>query len=206
MIKRTLEQPTLIIDNFLEAPLLWRLFALRQEFKRDDIDTYAGERTNTLDNLNETLFHSLAGKLIKHVPGKHAFTQLQTSFTLTDGSYGKGWIHEDEPFYNVAGIIYLNPEPPKDSGTVFYRKTAFEALPHFNEQFFAELDADPKDRMVFEKYKDEQRKVFKRALTVENVYNRCVLFPPNTWHSVDSYFGTTKEDSRLVITIFGTAV
>ena len=53
-MKRTLSQPTVIIDNFLEAPLLWRQFALKQEFKRDDIDTYAGTRTDTLDILNES--------------------------------------------------------------------------------------------------------------------------------------------------------
>jgi len=205
-MKRTLSQPTVIIDNFFEAPLLWRQFALKQEFKRDDIDTYAGTRTDTLDKLNESYFHTVAGKLIKHIPDKHAFDQLQMSFTLTDESYGKGWIHEDESFYNVAGLIYLNPAPPKDSGTVFYRKTAHEALPHFNEQFFAELDAKPEDRHVFEKYKQEQRKIFKRSLTIENVYNRCILFPPNTWHSADQYFGTNKDDSRLVLTIFGTAV
>lgn len=207
MKHRILSQPTIIVDDFFESPTVWREYALKQTFNFDSkIDTYAGERTATLDKLNINLFHKVAGKLIKHIPHKSSFSKLQMSFTLTDKTYGTGWIHDDEDFYNVAGIIYLTPNPPPNTGTAFYHKTAHEPLPHFNDQFFNELKAAPEDRHIYEKYKEEQRSVFKKTLTVENIYNRCVLFNPTNWHSVERYFGNTKEDSRLVLTIFGHAV
>jgi hypothetical protein len=46
---------------------------------------------------------------------------------------------------------------------------------------------------------------FKQTISVQNVYNRMILFHPLTWHAPAGYFGNTLEDSRLTITFFGTA-
>jgi hypothetical protein len=198
------KQPIKIIDDFFEAPSAWRHYGLKQEFTRDENSTWPGTRTETVDQLNEDLFHSLAKNIIKHIPGKQNFLSLQANFALVDKTYSLGWIHQDESKYNVAGIVYLNQEPADNSGTIFYRKIIDNDI-DFNELFFKELEANPEDREGFLKYKQEQRTMFINTLTVHNVFNRCVLFSPDEWHSADSYFGETKDDSRLTINFFGYA-
>lgn len=202
---RTLPQPIKVVDDFFELPELWRYYALKQDFTRDETSTWPGLRTNSLDNLNLSLFHTLAGKIIPHIHGKDKFVHLKVNFAITDGSYNLGWLHQDEPQYNVAGLIYLTPDAPMGTGTSFYNKVA-NTDQNFNSVFFDELQSQPEDRIAFEKYKLDQRSLFIKNMTVENVFNRCVLFSPDVWHGADRYFGSTKEDSRLTLTFFGLAV
>ncbi len=197
-------QPIKVIDDFFESPELWRSYALSQTYTRDEKSTWPGIRSNVLNELNMSLFGSLASNLIKHIHDKTKFLHLKVNFALVDGSYNMGWLHQDEPHYNVAGIVYLNKDAPPDTGTSFYNRIA-EQDNDYNKLFFDELAADPADREKFIPLKHEQRKIFKKNMTVENVFNRCIMFPPSMWHGADNYFGTTNEDSRLTIVFFGIA-
>ncbi len=201
---RTLKQPIKVIDNFFESPDLWRFYALKQAYTRDDQSTWPGLRTAPLNEISMPLFGSLASNLIKHIHGKTFFSHLKVNFASVDGSYNLGWLHQDEPHYNVAGIVYLNKDAPPDTGTSFYNRIA-EQDNDYNKLFFDELAADPADREKFIPLKHEQRKIFKKNMTVENVFNRCIMFPPDHWHGADNYFGSTLDDSRLTITFFGIA-
>lgn len=197
--------PIKVIDDFFEIPSLWRHFALKQEYSRDSrYSTWPGVRTDTLDRLDVNLFHSLAGKIMYHLPQFKYFKNLQVNFSLVDETHGRGWIHDDEPKWNVAGIIYLSPNPPANSGTLFYRKIA-TSNQDFNKIFFEEVCSKPEDRPGYEKYKTEQRALYEKTMTVGNLYNRCLIFNPDMWHSADTYFGKTKDDSRLTINFFGYA-
>jgi len=200
---RILKQPIKVIDNFFEAPDVWRHYALKQDFSSDANSTWPGVRTSTLDVLSATVFNSFASSIMKHLHGKQFFSLLKVNFALVDASYGIGWMHQDEPNYNVAGVVFLNKDAPSNSGISFYTKVT-DSNTNFNSFFFEELKTKPESRN-FKKFKEEQRSLFKRNMTVENVFNRCVLFPPDNFHAVDGYFGTSKEDSRLTITFFGVA-
>lgn len=202
---KTLKQPIKVIDNIFEAPDVWRHYALKQQFSRDEKSTWPGLRTPTLDVLSMGLFNSLATTLINHMHGKKYFSLLKVNFALVDGSYNIGWMHQDEPQYNVAGIIFLNKNAPSNSGLSFYNQVTTNNQ-DYNSIFFEELNAPPVERSSFIKFKEEQRTLFKRTMTVENVFGRCVMFPPDQFHAVDGYFGDTKEDSRLTINFFGIAV
>lgn len=205
-MKKHRKLPIKVIDDFFEIPGLWRYYALKQEFTQDpQYTTWPGSRTKTLDQIDLKLFHSFASKLIKHIPGTTHFASLQVNFASVDSTYGQGWIHTDEPKWNVAGLIYLDPKPAPKSGTLFYDKIG-DSDTNFNEAFFNELGADPKDRKKFNKVKEEQRKLFRKTMTVGNVYNRCIIFSPDVWHSADTYFGDTLDNSRLTLTFFGYAV
>lgn len=202
---RTLKQPIKVIDNFFESPELWRSYALKQEYARDEYSTWPGVRSTPLNELNDNLFGSLASKLINHIHDKTGFIKLKVNFACVDESFGSGWLHQDEPEYNVAGIIYLNKDAELGTGTTFYNRIHHTDR-NFNQMFIDELNADPISRIKYEKFKEDQRSLFKKNMTVENVFNRCVMFPSECWHSVDRFFGTTKEDSRLTINFFGIAV
>ncbi len=195
--------PIKVIDTFLESPELWREFALRQEFTRDNESPWPGLRTKLLTEINTDLFSSFASKLIKHCHGGGGFTNLEVSFALVDETYKTGWLHQDEPHYNIAGIIFLNPYPEKSSGTSFYHmvKPAQESFTHLLQEEFA---TPVNERRDYTEDKQRQRSYFKKNMSVENEFNRCVMFHPNEWHAADGFFGSTLHDSRLTINFFGT--
>lgn len=114
------KQQLKIIDNFLESPGLWKEYALKQEYFKDE-SGYPGKKTKPLDEINANLFHSIARKIIIHANGRQGFQRLKLQFacTTTEDIF-QNVIHQDEPFYNVAGIIYLNENAPKDTGTKFF--------------------------------------------------------------------------------------
>lgn len=197
--------PTKIIDDFLEAPQLWRYFALKQEFFVDDVSNFPGKFSKPLQDLNVNLFHSIAGKIIQHLQGYNHFQDLQIAFRLADKSFGEGWIHHDDPKFNVAGLIYLNDTPPENSGTIFYNQI-FENLKSYEDYKFQEFSSPPEERYKFNNYKEDQRSYFKKNMTVHNVFNRCVLYSPLLWHSADKFFGDTDQTSRLTLNFFGRAV
>lgn len=201
---RTLKQPIKVIDNFFEAPMLWREFALKQDYFKDQYFSWPGIRSKPLNEINFDLFQTFASALMNHMHDKQGFAHLKVNFALVDGSYNLGWLHLDEPHYNVAGVIYLNKEAKIGTGTSFYNRV-LDSGESFSNYFFEELNSN-EDKTKFISIKERQRSSFKRTMTVENVFNRCVMFPPEVWHGVDSYFGSTKEDSRLTITFFGRAV
>lgn len=197
--------PVKIIDNFLEAPQLWRHFALKQEFFNDDTPNFPGKYTLSIQDINETLFHSIASKLIKHLQGYSYFEELQISFRIADKTFGNGWIHYDDPKFNVAGLIYLNEDPPAESGTIFYTCEK-ENIKSYQDYKFREFLSTPENRHNFDVYKKEQQTYFRKNMTVHNVFNRCVLYSPMFWHSADKFFGDTHQTSRLTINFFGRAV
>lgn len=166
-------QPIKIVDEFLETPLLWRHFALKQSYEKDQ-SWHPGKKTLPLDQLNISLFHQLAAKIIVHVTGKNRFERLKIQFAFTtENDKNDLPPHTDEPFYNVAGLIYLKNHPALDAGTSFY---AFD-----------------------------QNDNLKCTLEVKNIFNRMILFDPNTLHKQTNMFGKDIEDGRLTIIFFGTA-
>jgi hypothetical protein len=63
---RTLKQPIKVIDNFFEAPELWRHYGLQQEFTKDENSTWPGTRTTTLDQLdmNDEIINNFVNRFI----------------------------------------------------------------------------------------------------------------------------------------------
>lgn len=45
--------------------------------------------------------------------------------------------------------------------------------------------------------------VFKKVYDVENVYNRCILYPAHLFHEGQSFFGNNLLNSRLNLVFFG---
>lgn len=197
--------PTIVVDNFYEDPDLWREFALNQDFFKGDRGNWPGLRTELLHRLDRNLFNVVMKKLLFILKdyGIREVTELQTGFQSIDESYGRGWVHDDDPTFQVAGVIYLNKDAPLGSGTTIYEDSA-----DFNGELytkaFAEdvLSESPKDRIQYSKYRDEQISHFKKSIVVENVYNRLIMFDSRCWHNAGNFFGTTKDDSRLTQVFF----
>lgn len=200
--------PITILDNFFETPTLVREFALRQNFYKGDRGNWPGKRTDYIDEICPELFHNIASKLIIRIPGARSFELLQTTFQYIPGIYGDGWVHDDDKDHNVAGLIYLNPDPtPINSGTTFYDHRLDVNGEMYSEMFREEVNSeDPEVTNKYAKYRREHKDQWVPNTVVQNRFNRCVMFNPRTWHSADNYFGNDLYDSRLTIVFFGRAV
>ena len=124
---------------------------------------------------------------------------LKINFVLTDESYQFGWIKKEDNFYNVVGIIFLSHTSDK-TGIEFFNQT--KDLNHNYQSLFLE-EYNSNDKSEFLKLKTEQRNYFRRNMFVKSMFNRCVMFHPDTWHSDGQYFGKELKDSRLVIKFYG---
>jgi len=195
--------PTKIIDNFFDTPSVWREFALSQEYTEATTGTWPGTRTELLNDISNEIFEEFALQLLKHLPMYTGFHRLVASFHLIDETYGSGWIHDDDPTLDVSGIVYLTPNAPLGTGTTLYDDQYDANAATFNKRFKEDvLYSTPESRKQLEKYRLEQRSMFTPNTVIENVYNRCVIFDPRTWHSPNNFFGTTKENTRLTLVFF----
>jgi hypothetical protein len=198
--------PTIVIDNFYEEPDLWREYALSQEFYKGDRGSWPGLRTKLLHELDQDIFRVTLRKLLMVMSqyGYSEFLELQTGFQMIDSTYGRGWVHDDDPKLNIAGVIYLNKEAPLDSGTTIYKDQNDFNGDKYTEMFMDDvLIASPEDRAKYEKYREEQVAHFQKTITVESVYNRLIIFDTRNWHSAEKFFGNSVESSRLTQVVFG---
>ena len=197
--------PTIIIDDFYDDPDLVRDYALDQEFFKGDRGSWPGLRTELIHRTDRDFFNVFSKKIWDILkPYNFAdIVELQTGFQLIDETYGRGWVHDDDPKMTVAGVIYLSPETIEGSGTTIY-----DDAPDFNGERYSEmfmndvLLASAEERASIAKYREEQVSYFTPNTIVDNVYNRLVLFDSRCWHSADKFFGTTKEDTRLTQVFF----
>lgn len=117
---------------------------------------------------------------------------------LVGAKEGKSRPHVDNrKLCKYGAVLYLNQNPAPDSGTSFYR------LKYANGAVGGNLVQDP--------YKNLVDALHTQALpsdawyvdhSIENKFNRLILFKGNMVHSASSYFGTDKRDKRLAVTFF----
>lgn len=201
--------PTIVIDNFYENPELWRDFALDLEFYKGNRGSWPGVRSDYLQNLDSNLFDLFYAKIMYHLNqyGYTKFLELQTTFQLIDESYGEGWVHDDDPQFTVAGVIYLSPDADIGTGTTLYSHQTDFNPDLYNKIFMDDvLVASEEEREKHKKYREEQRSHFTPTTTIETVFNRCIIFDPRTWHSADKFFGKEKRDTRLTQVFFARAI
>lgn len=201
--------PTTVIDNFYEEPDMWREYALDQEYFKGKRGSWPGLRTKLFHENNMPLFNLFANKLLYYLRdyGFQSFSEFQTAFHMVDESYGRGWVHDDDPKLNIAGIIYLNETAPVGSGTVIYEDREDLELGKYADKFMRDVLSETKEeRAPYQEYRNEQTALFDKSITMESVYNRCVMFDTRVWHSAEQFFGKDKEDSRLTQVFFVRAI
>ena len=193
--------PTKIIDDFFETPEMVRAFALQQKYYKGDRGTWPGIRTQYIQELSQELYDVLELNLLKHVNKYDRFSKIEATFQAIGGEWGNGWVHDDNPEHDVAGVVFLHPNPPKGTGNTVYANSTDINADYYITMFQEDMDPDF-DHSSLEKYRNEQREMFKPVVTAENRFNRCIMFDPRCWHSADNFFGSTLEDSRLTLVFF----
>ena len=184
----------MIIDNFYTNALATRKFILTQEFKVRG--NYPGQRT--VSHANQHLKEMIQG-YIQHFAGKITkWPMAEGDSSIYNGAYqfttsrDRTWIHNDG-WNNWAGVLYMTPNAPVNSGTGIFRfkdgtRTVDEAEARGNKEI---LDANSQDYTKWE-----------LVDKVGNVFNRLVLFNSKQYHASLDYFGTNKNNGRLFQVFF----
>jgi len=120
----------IIIDNFLPYPHVVREWALQQQYfdckETSKIQgketTWPGVRTNVIVDLDKQYADDVLSKisyLSSTFFGIPESCGIRSCFQVTTSKDGDSWIHKDDVGV-VAGLLYLTPDPPPDSGTIIY--------------------------------------------------------------------------------------
>ena len=127
--------------------------------------------------------------------------QLDMAFQYTSKHFDYGWAHFDGDCY-CAGVIYLTPDPPENTGTIIYDTSI---LPSNYDELQDIKDGFYKKRIKhqdYDKAREKNNANFKKYIVIENVYNRVLIYPSNYAHAENCFFGETKENARLTLVFF----
>lgn len=204
----------IVVDNFYETPTMVRNFALNQGFfKRPG--NYPGLRTDQIAALDVDLYHIFGQKICGHIfknlaPDEKVEYSFRTSFQIGDSKYRTGWIHHDvdgPDGVNVAGVVYLTPNPVANCGTSLYIPNDITTI---RDEFLPAdpfLPTDTISRGVsydnYWKTLERHNSQFTRKAQYSNVFNRMVCYSPYEWHAQDGWFGGCLKTSRMIQVFFG---
>ena len=200
--------PITIVDDFFEDPDAIVEMATTYKYYPPETGNWPGVRTKQLHVIDERFFHYFGEKLhlIFHDVTPE-YWNMQTHFQKIQPFHkdqydrkNRGWVHQDiDTFF--GGIVYLTKDPSPNSGTSIYTVKNGYSL-QYREEMKKKEDLYLGKDLDMDEYNeafDSMREQYVETCSVENVYNRFVLFSNKTHHGVKT-FGT-KE--RLTLNFFG---
>jgi hypothetical protein len=213
--------PVAILDNFFEMPTLIRKMALSEEFTKWGGGSYPGTRSKFLHQIDPAFaryFNQKVFSLFYDFNIHQLNLKVEGMFQLISKEYEEGWIHNDlTPLadqasgvdWDVAGVVYLNPEAPLDGGTSIYspndkaeyNRSQVETNGSWKRRFYSgELQAS--EITDYRKARDTYNNTFNETIKVNNVFNRLIIYDAAEYHRGNIFFGDTKETSRLTLVFF----
>ena len=186
-----------IIDDFFEDPYKIReigLNLLKSQHScilNDSGKNYPGIRVRCSLEIKDYVKEK-----VEHLLNKKILT-FACEFHITSSIHKCGLIHYDDEGF--AGLVYLNENPPKDSGTIlcdqiyenYKLTTGFSQASSTRDIDFIRSYGDQK--------KAFNKKNFTINTTVENKFNRFILYEGHQHHAPHNYFGNNLFNSRLVL-------
>lgn len=163
----------IIVDDFYTNPHEVRNHALGLNF--ETFGNYPGIRSCPEPQSQSDYLKQYIQKNILHEKILHWNNEYNTCYQYTTAD-SETWIHQDETDW--AGVLYLTPDAPIESGTGIYEP----------------LVDNPNGNGLED---------WKQIDSVGNIFNRLVLYRGYLYHrSVLPGFGTDKETGRLFQTFF----
>ncbi len=199
---KTLHFPITVVDDFFEYPDAVREFALQQEYLLDPENKWPGKRTKSLHEINFNFFNNTVNKvfsLFYDLEKTKILWSTNAHFQKVNSKYQEGWVHTDENI--CTGIIYLSKSENK-CGTTIYRpidpinaniKNADKKCESFSN---TDLILHTND------FRLENNKQFRPTVTVQEEYNRLVLFDGHLFHGANQFYGDEDDSTRLTLVFF----
>lgn len=174
-----------VVDDFYKNPDEIRHFAISREFEEGGIGKgYIGRRTPEqylFPELKEA-FENIIGMKITKWEDHYMNGRFQSCYAGEPLVY-----HCDAQKY--AGMLYLTPEAPFQTGTTMYAHKETKIRHSEDPNFYKVMNAATKTHL--------DRTPYEPVDVVGNVYNRLVIFDAHMIHAASEYFGHDLEHSRL---------
>ena len=182
----------IVVDNFYAAPDQVRDFAMNN-LEYAPSGYHKGERSTSkyiLDGTKERLENILGKTITNWNHGGYANGVFQ--FCTADQPIV---YHVDQQMY--AGMVYLTPDAPPQTGTSMYRSkvtgiSSFSGQDSRMGQEYLDTFKGSNNEMNF--YDGTQ---FEKIDDVGNVYNRLVIFNSSQIHAATEYFGDAIDNARF---------
>jgi hypothetical protein len=199
---KTLHFPITIVDDFFDYPDEVREFASQQEYFLDVDNRWPGKRTKSLNEINILLFNDVINKAISlffNFKKTNISWSASVFFQKVDSKYQEGWVHTDDNI--CTGIVYLSKSKNK-CGTTIYRpidpinakiKNIDKKSEGFNNTNLLEQNKN---------YLLDNNKQFRPTVTIQEEYNRLVLFDGHLFHGANNFYGNEDDSSRLTLVFF----
>lgn len=174
-----------VVDDFYKDPDEIRHFALSRHFDEGGVGRgYIGKRTSDqylLPGLKEA-FENIMGMKITSWEEQTMNGRFQSCSAGDPIVY-----HTDAQHY--AGMIYLTPDAPFQSGTTMYAHKETRVRHSRDPNLYKVFNANTKTHL--------DKTPYEPVDVVGNVYNRLLIFDSYTIHAASEYFGYDLEHSRL---------
>ncbi len=195
--------PTLVVDDFLEDPDYVLCLATNAEYNDPGHTNYPGVASkNKIHELDQELFDTILQKIFGYYWDLNNPVKFRVDMEFQKiEKNGQGIIHLDTTYGALAaGVIYLNQDIDKDTGTSFYKLTDPDYKIKQHEfldpiaRYHAGEHVDGLDNIC-----DKHYNMFEETMRVQNQYNRLVTYDSNVWHTATSYGDQTRYTLRFFI-------
>ena len=196
--------PTLVVDDFLEDPDYVLCLATNAEYNNPGHTNYPGVTSKKkIHELDQELFDIIIQKIFGYYwdlrnPVNY---NVEMEFQKIEKN-GQGIIHLDTTYGALAaGVIYLNQDIERDTGTSFYKlldpdyKIKEEFLDPVARYHAGEILHGHELDSICEKHYNK----FEETMRVQNQYNRMITYDSNIWHTATSYGNQTRYTLRFFI-------
>lgn len=195
--------PLTIFDNFLDHPDMMRNLASSVPYHSDPDGRWPGTRSDPLHLIDNDVFELLAKKYFSlFFDIEKVAWSMDARFQKVGKDFGKGWAHTDVgPI--ITGIIYLDPIPQSNSGTIILEKNSLRSNGRINHRqedkvkFYQGTMSEKEAEIARQRNNDS----FSAGVTVQSKYNRLVTFDSHLIHTADEFYGESDAE-RLTLTFF----
>jgi len=199
--------PTLVVDDFLDDPDYVYNLAKNAEYNDPGHTNHPGVASKLkLYDIDEKLFDLIIKKIFGYYwdlnyPVNYLIDmEFQRIQSKDDGILNKGIIHVDSEIAMAAGLIYLNRDAPRDTGTSFY-KLKDESYRIKQKELLDPIAKYHAGEHVdgIEKICQDHYDKFEETMRVQNQYNRLLFYSGDEWHTATSYDNQTRYTLRYFI-------
>ncbi len=216
--------PSLCFDQFYKDPDSVREYALSLDGYTNMYGAHPGLRCRMLYDYDKQFYRSTVDKFLSLYMLSGVSCNCSTYFQKIhrfssdpNDPVNQGWVHHDG-VVNIAGVIYLDPEPVSDNGTSFYNPKGN------NFRFNNVLEGDPPEyeRIMGSSantsgdtnyckiddinwYREnivKNNEQFELKMEVKNCYNRCIAYSGQQLHGQSNYWMSNDDDFRLAQVYF----
>jgi|TARA_B100000035_G_scaffold185512_1_gene158234 hypothetical protein len=195
-----------VIDNFFDNPYEIRNIALKCHSQTTDV-TYPGVRKKVPTETASFTLKQIKKKFNKNfLISPHEVNGM--AFDFIDRTFCAGMCHNDEVFSEKTFLVFLTPNPQPNSGIDIFDRINNQAeytdIVETNkkkEKFLSSKRSFPQ-RFFYRREIDRLTKLQKNKISIENKFNRAVLFDSKRVHRAQNYFGLNKSNTRLTLVSF----